>query len=195
MSTTIERVERSTPSQGSTVHVVDPRREWTRFIAGLGALTILSVLGTLTSVALLIGMLPAWQGVAITSGSMRPGIVEGDLVLVNRAPALIKEGQVVTFVDPGTSDLTTHRIVGVDPGGAITTRGDANSIPDPTSVQADGVVGAARFIVPYVGLPAYWLSSGNGLALVALVAVGAGLTFIARFAFRDGIAAHGSPRP
>ena len=76
-------------------------------------------------IALAIALLPAWQGAAITSGSMEPGIRAGDFVLVNRAPELIREGQVgdtlaVISTDNGSKtdipawvDKAGHRLVGV----------------------------------------------------------------------------------
>ena len=145
------------------------------------SVVILAAFGTLAAVGLLIGLLPAWQAVSITSGSMRPGIVEGDLVLVNDAPLLIRQGQVVTYADPLTGHLTTHRIVAVNGDNTVTTKGEANRANDPISVPTSSIIGAARLIVPLIGHPALWISAGRYIPLTLVLVLGVGMIHVTRF--------------
>jgi signal peptidase I len=183
MPTTLARTTRSTPEAGSTARVRKPSLGRARFIAGLAALTILTVLGTLATIAVCIGLLPGWRAVSITSGSMRPALVTGDIVLVNAAPDLVREGQIITYMDATGAGLVTHRVVSTDAG--VTTRGDDNATVDPLPVAEDQIVGAARFIVPYVGLPAAWLAGGHFMLLALASGSLLGLIWLARFAVID----------
>jgi len=65
------------------------------------------------------------------TGSMRPLIAPGDLVVVRPVPVgEIRIGDLITFREPtGSRLIVTHRVVGIeetDAGRAFTTRGDAN---------------------------------------------------------------------
>ena len=90
----------------------------------------------------------------VLSGSMEPAISTGDVVVVyDSDPAMIDEGDVITFRQEGDDTPVTHRVVGVvdRPGQevAFRTKGDANEDPDPSPVPASSVVGR----VPMVSLP------------------------------------------
>jgi signal peptidase len=141
---------------------------WTRLIP----LVVLTVATALFAVGFVIGMLPGWRAISVVSGSMRPVIAEGDLVLVSVAPDLIREGQVVTYRNRTTGQLITHRIVSVHADGTVTTRGDANRVDDPIPVAPEDLVGAARLLIPYAGFPAYWISSGQIIKLGLTIIVG-----------------------
>lgn len=182
MPDTVEQAAQLTSDEGSAARVLGDGAVKARFFAGLIAVVILTIFGALAGIGLLIGLLPGWHGVAITSGSLRPGIVEGDLVLVNDAPALIREGQVVTYADPITGDLITHRIVAINADGTVTTKGDANVVNDPVSVPPEAILGAGRFVVPFIGLPALWISTGQALELLGVVIIGTALIYLAHFA-------------
>lgn len=78
--------------------------------------------------------------------SMRPGINEGDLLLVRRyGGERLLEGQIATYENPDTpSGLTTHRVHG-DNGREVNFCGDANRF-------GDGWIDRARirYVVEYV---------------------------------------------
>ena len=123
-----------------------------------------------------------WRPVVITSGSMAPLIRPGDVVL-SATTEEVEPGQVITYEDPAREDtLTTHRILSVNEDGTIRTQGDANPTPDSTLVPRDNVLGRGRLLVPLIGLPLVWLSSGAVLfglwvvvtAISVAVVVGAG---------------------
>ncbi|GAA1521764.1 hypothetical protein GCM10009827_042160 [Dactylosporangium maewongense] len=112
------------------------------------------------------------------TGSMRPGIAPGDLVVsAPVAPERVRPGQVVVVEDPARpGPLLVHRVVRRNADGTLTTKGDANSTEDPAAVPATGVRGLARLRVPKAGLPALWLREGRTLpvlgAFAALIALG-----------------------
>jgi signal peptidase len=122
-----------------------------------------------------------WHATPVLSGSMRPGLQPGDIVVTQRVPISdLHVRDVIVFHPPGESEeQTVHRIVKLrvkDGTTVITTRGDANTIndPDSTALQGDTAYRVVR-VVPLVGYPAVWLSGGHhgvlaiGLGLVLLV--------------------------
>ncbi|MDW8042372.1 MAG: signal peptidase I [Nitrososphaerota archaeon] len=92
--------------------------------------------------------------VVVASGSMRPVLHEGDILLIEgvrfeevRASPI--DGDVVVYRRPYDGRLIVHRAVARD-GRAIVTKGDANSSPDPMPVTPDMLVGRwTGFKVPY----------------------------------------------
>ena len=114
--------------------------------------------------------LVGFQGHVVVSGSMEPRLSPGDVVLTR--PVLLQDlqpGQVLLFPDPeGADRLVLHRLVSFDERGDLVTRGDANQSNDSTHVPISSVIGAAQVGVPYVGLPAYWRSTGQWGHLAAL---------------------------
>lgn len=59
-------------------------------------------------------------------------------------------GDVITFVPPATTEVYTHRIAKIGPGG-LTTRGDINGTTDPWVVAQKDIVGQATTVLPGVG--------------------------------------------
>lgn len=99
----------------------------------------------------------AYQTLTVLTGSMRPSIAPGSVVVVRPVPAdAILVGDVVTMNAPVPgSPVVTHRIVEiVEPGAApvIRTQGDANSHPDPWLARIEGGrVWKVAYVVPAVG--------------------------------------------
>jgi signal peptidase len=107
---------------------------------------------------------------------MTPAIAPGDVVIVaERDPASIAEGDVITFAR-GTSDVpVTHRVIGVvDEGGSLAfeTQGDANEGPDPGLVPAANLVGAVALTIPYIGYVVQFAGTQAGFATLVLLPFG-----------------------
>ncbi|MFB9892253.1 signal peptidase I [Planobispora takensis] len=141
------------------------------------ALAVRTVRGVIVILMLasLVPMLFGWHSQVILSGSMTPKLHPGDVVLVQPADAsAVRPGQIVLVDDPARPGTTLiHRVVALEPGGSLTTKGDANPGPDSTPVPASSVIGLPRLLIPYVGLPSLWLHEGalGKLALAALLAL------------------------
>ncbi len=132
-------------------------------------------------------LLPAvwgWQPSLILTGSMRPALKPGDVVLV--APPApdrpVRRGQVVLVRDPeAPSGRVMHRVVRIDEDAMITTQGDANPNPDVVAHSPDDVLGIARLVVPAAGrialLRAGGVSGPSDRAWIALT-LGAAAVFM-----------------
>lgn len=111
----------------------------------------------LVAVVAVPGLVGANGSYVVTSDSMSPEIDAGDVVIVTeRDPGEIEEGDVITFAPPGDDDRrTTHRVVDVetddDGQRQFITQGDANDNPDAQPVAADRVIGEVTFTIPYFG--------------------------------------------
>ena len=99
----------------------------------------------------------------VLSGSMRPGIPEGSIVVVTpQRPDQVRVGQILTYAVPeGDHRVVSHRVIEVVRGGdrpVIRTQGDANNAPDPWLAEVDDdTVWQVRYSVPYVGQMINWL--------------------------------------
>lgn len=144
-------------------------------------LVLLLALAAIGLVPLLFG----WHGSVVPTGSMRPGLSPGDLVLTS-TPARdvpIPVGRIIQFTSPSPEDVATprvhlHRVVEVNDDGTYSTAGDANTDGYVAPVAPGQVTGEVRMRVRFIGLPSYWLSTGNGAALTTWV----GLTIAALLA-------------
>ena len=129
---------------------------------------------------LLIALVPVALGLRSTvvlTGSMRPGIQPGDVVLSSEVPPeMLQPGQVLLIDNPAHPGVfLMHRYERPGPNATIITRGDANRTEDSTPVPVANVRGVPRIRVPAVGLPVVWLRFGApvvvraaGIALLAL---------------------------
>lgn len=93
----------------------------------------------------------------ILTGSMRPHMPPGTLVVVKPVDTnAIGVGTVVTYqLESGKPTVVTHRVVsaGIDAHGkrVFTTQGDANSAPDAKQVMSVQIKGKLWYEVPYLG--------------------------------------------
>ncbi len=124
----------------------------------------------------------SYQVRPVLSGSMRPGLAVGGIVITQRVPiSALEVRDVIVFHPPGKSDdLLVHRIIALTPsdaGPVVQTQGDANEIPDPWTVTLQGTSAyRVMFSVPLVGYVAVWAHGPLGRRIlfvlgVALVAV------------------------
>ncbi len=144
---------------------------------------VLAILGAagIAAFALVQG---TWMVTPVLSGSMRPGLSVGGVVISQRVPIdSLHVRDVIVFRDPfKLSEQIVHRIVKIakGPGGKLlfNTQGDANTVRDPwtLSIAGDSIY-RARWSVPLVGYVAiayqihrgfFLLGAGIVLILIAL---------------------------
>jgi len=144
---------------------------WTAFGVQAGAAVVVVLTASLLFWSLA-PMVAGWHGSVVLSGSMRPRIAPGDVVLAVHPDAPPRVGQVIVFADPAHPGRTlVHRLVDRRPDGTLVTRGDANAGADSTPVPPANVRGLARLRIPFVGLPAYWLHVRAWWPLLAAFAI------------------------
>ena len=96
--------------------------------------------------------------VTVASGSMRPTLEVGDLVIIQGTPASsIQVGDIIVFDSPEGS-LTIHRVTRIQTlqNGTILfkTKGDANPSEDADWIPEQSVHGRVIYRIPYIG----WLA-------------------------------------
>jgi signal peptidase len=131
--------------------IAKPRRTLTRpkpQLFSWTAIALICLIAVWSSTGLL-GFTPTIVG----SGSMTPTLQAGDLAFIIRAPVgTIRVGDIIQYQ---TVDMTViHRVIGeYSSGGSLwfTTKGDANSAPDPP-VNEQQVLGKMVLVIPRVGL-------------------------------------------
>ncbi|GIG40455.1 signal peptidase I [Cellulomonas phragmiteti] len=176
---------------------VRPRTPWWRSAASalLWTVVVVGVLAFVVSLAA-----PLWfqaQGqrlLIVTSGSMAPQFVAGDVVVLRAVtdPSELKPDLVVTFQPVGEPNLVTHRIVSLhslpamqdvgDGSGRmepvlqedgdpvmqpyIRTQGDANPEPDPNATPVERVRGVVLEVHHGWGAVLSWATSAQGRAVM-----------------------------
>lgn len=112
----------------------------------------------------------------IISTSMEPNIKVYDVVFdVKVNPNNIKEGDVITFISTSTlSDgmTITHRVIGIidtENGRKFRVKGDNNSTPDSSLVDAKNVLGKVMFKLPQIGRVQFLLQSKGGWLFALLI--------------------------
>jgi signal peptidase I len=116
----------------------------------------LSVLAVLTA-AVVVPRVTGGTPYAVLTGSMRPDLGPGTLVVVRPTPIEeIAIGDVITYqLDSGKPTVVTHRVVGVgvDAEGrrVVQTQGDANEAFDPEPVREVQIKGELWYSVPRLG--------------------------------------------
>ncbi|MDM7854394.1 signal peptidase I [Cellulomonas alba] len=124
---------------------------------------------TIALVALVMIVVPLLLGATpytVLTGSMRPSMPPGTLVVTRPTPVEdIRVGDVVTYQRrSGLPGVVTHRVVGIGASGAgervIVVRGDANGVADPPvlPVQIRGVV---VYHAPYLGYLNTWVGANR----------------------------------
>lgn len=115
----------------------------------------------------------------ILTGSMEPTINPGSLVVVkDGTDQEINVGDVITFTGRNSNTITTHRVNQViNNGEEFITKGDANNVVDPISVQKNQVIGKVMFHIPYLGEVSQFVQKNLVLILVVILAL-FGLSFL-----------------
>ena len=131
--------------------------------------TILVVLVALLAILLVGVRLVGLQPYVVLSGSMEPTYHVGSLVYVQKVDYHdLKVGDPITYMlDSDT--VVTHRIIEVlvdeeDPNTLrYFTQGDANDIPDGTSVHYKNIIAKPLFSIPYLGYVSNYIQQPPGL--------------------------------
>jgi signal peptidase I len=145
------------------------RAGWGWLLLATVARAYLAFLGSLAACAFL-PMLCGLSGAVVQSGSMEPHISAGDVVLsqTSGAGSALPMGRVITFRAPtgsATNAFVLHRLVASNKNGTLVTKGDANASPDSTPLDRRNIKSQARLLIPWMGLPAFWVTSGLFLPL------------------------------
>jgi signal peptidase I len=106
-----------------------------------------------------------YQTLTVLSGSMRPGIPVGAIVVVTpESPRDLRVGQIITYQIPVDDHrVVSHRVVKVVEGAGtdspvFQTKGDANDAPDPWMAKVtSSTVWQVRTSVPGLGRLVFWL--------------------------------------
>jgi len=134
--------------------------------------------GSILLVAVVVPRLAGGTAYVIETGSMRPDLPPGTLVVVRPGdPAAVAVGDVVTY-QPRSGDPTvvTHRVetVGYDGTGGVRwqTRGDTSDVADPDWVLPAQLRGEVWYAVPYLGYAGALLTGDQRGLLTGLLVLG-----------------------
>lgn len=140
--------------------------------------TVMLGAGAILLVSLVIPRVAGGTPYVVETGSMRPGMPPGTLV-VDRpvAPEQIAAGDVITYqIRSGDPTVVTHRVikVGYDGAGEVRwqTRGDANQAADEHWVLPVQVQGRRWYFAPYLGYVTSLVTSAQRGLLTGLVVIG-----------------------
>lgn len=151
---------------------------------------ILGAFGVLL-VAVVVPRLADATPYAVLTGSMRPSLPEGHLVVVRpTTPQSIGIGSLITYqIRSGQPTVVTHRVVAqaIDGSGSrvFRTRGDANDVADGEWVKPVQIRGQVWYAVPHVGRVHTVLSRQEHQVAVHVVV--AGLLGYAAFMFTGAL--------
>jgi signal peptidase len=113
--------------------------------------------------------IPKFMGITpliVLSGSMKPAVMPGDVVLIReQEPYEYKLGDVATYL-VGTTAFT-HRIIGEE-NGAFVLKGDNNNAADDI-VKADQFSGKVICRIPKIGLAIIFLKTPPGIVLLLVM--------------------------
>lgn len=102
-----------------------------------------------------------FSAIAIASGSMSPGILRGDVVIIDKKINVdeLEVGQIIAY--KYNSTLVIHRlnkIEKVDNEYFFYSKGDANEGVDDYIIYENMLVGVVKNKISYIGLPTIWIS-------------------------------------
>ncbi len=113
-----------------------------------------------------------FKPLAVLSGSMRPVLQPGDMVVVkNTNYEDIEIGDVITY-RVNSNTLVTHRVIEIVEDNKkilFKTQGDANNVEDSKLVSTEQLIGVMAFNIPKGGYVANFIRSPKGFILLILV--------------------------
>lgn len=115
-----------------------------------------------------------YKPLSVLSGSMRPLLEPGDLLVAkNVNPLNVNVGDVVTYrLD--TKTIVSHRVVEVikrEGSLFFRTRGDANNTDDQSLIGESQLIGKMAFKIPYGGYTLSFIRSSKGFVVFVLLPV------------------------
>lgn len=141
------------------------------------------------AIAVLVPRVAGATPYVILTGSMRPAMPPGTLVVIKPVPVdEIGIGTVVTYqLESGEPTVVTHRVVSVGINGkgerVLRTQGDANNVVDEKPVLPVQIRGERWYDVPYLGYVTNFVTGGQRQIITVVVASGllvyAGWMFLA----------------
>jgi len=139
--------------------------------AKLLLLTVYGVCG----LALIVFLVPStgFQAKSIATGSMRPAIPVGSLVIIHKVPLnQLQVGNIVTYTKSVNPPVTiTHRLFSKTTKNGIpyfVTKGDANAEPDP-AIPGGAIIGRVILVAPGVGSVATFTKTPLGLVIIVVI--------------------------
>jgi signal peptidase I len=114
-----------------------------------------------------------WRPYTVLTGSMRPLIEPGDVVMDEPIkPMQARPGDVITFPEPEKARLVTHRVKSVTAGdgrASFVTQGDANNTVERWEVPVGQTLGRVVYRVPKVGHLAVWSAKPTSRLMLIVV--------------------------
>jgi signal peptidase len=158
-------------------------RVWLRRIGAVLAWTVAITMGLLIIALVLLPRVVGAQPFTVLTGSMRPSMPPGTMVIVRPVEFTdLRVGDVVTYqIESGKPSVVTHRIISIDitdNGARLRTQGDANPSADVNLVRPEQVRGSVWYWVPYIGYVTS-VGSGDGRANIVRVLGGALIVYAA----------------
>jgi len=110
---------------------------------------------------------------SVESGSMEPDIHVGSVVAVI-ARSDYTVGDVITFRPSGSKSTVTHRIAEAQTDSNTeqihyTTKGDANSANDVSTISKSQIIGAVVFSIPLLGYPVMFAQTQMGFVMLIII--------------------------
>jgi signal peptidase len=139
---------------------------------------VMLTIGATLVVALIVPRLAGATPYVIETGSMKPGMPPGTLLVVRPTPvAEIAAGDVMTYqIESGDPTVVTHRVIeqGVDMTGQPRwrTQGDANDVADENWVLPMQVKGTRWYSIPYLGYATSLVTQDQRQLITALIVLG-----------------------
>ena len=167
------------------------KRETLRWVGQVVAWLVILVMAGVITLAVLIPRIGGATPYTILTGSMKPGMPPGTLVVIKPVPTRdISVGTVVTYqLVSGEPTVVTHRVVsmGFDGRGkqVFRTQGDANDAMDVKPVRPVQIKGELWYKVPYLGYANTYIT-GKERHVTMIIAV-SGLLLYASFMFTGSL--------
>ncbi len=172
-----------------TTSATESRQGGPLHLIGRGAAYVLLLIAALGALSMIVVPLATGsQTYTVLTNSMAPKYAPGTFLVVKPAPfASLQVGDIITYqIESGKQGVISHRIVavGATQNGerVLTTKGDNNSLEDPTPVQEMQVMGKLFYAIPYVGFVANAVGQDRDILLPVIAAgfIGFGALSIVR---------------
>lgn len=117
-------------------------------------------------VTLLIFMLIGMKPYIVLSGSMEPSVPTGAIVLADTKEKNYAIGDIVSYKIE--NQIVTHRIVEICDD-VCKTKGDANEMKDPISLNVSQIIGKVNIVIPKLGYIISCLKSKRNVLVILTV--------------------------